>query len=157
MSNVKLRTNDKGNVIVPLLVGVAVVGVVLGIFLVAGKRNEEGKWELPGVSQGGQMGQEGEVQITVLPTQPVVAGKSKVFLEVTSPADGATIAQNKVTVAGKTLAGGEVSVNEVDLVAGGDGKFSTTISLEEGENPILITAGNEEGFEEKEITVYYEK
>ncbi len=145
----------KGNIIMPLLVGIGILALVLGILVVGGRRTGEGKFELP-FEQEGKEGN-GTAQVTVLPTQIVVAGKQKFFLEVSSPADGATTNKSKVAIAGKTVPGADVSVNEIELTAGADGKFSATVSLEEGENPILITAGNEDGFEEKEITVYYER
>ena len=140
---------EKGGVVVPLLIGLGVVAVFLGVMVLGGKRNEKGHTS-PAPDGTGFEG-----RVTILPTQAIMAGQ-KVFLTITSPVDGTTVSQNKVTVSGKTLPGAEVSVNEVELTAGADGKFSVTVSLEEGENPILITAGNEEGFEEKEITVYFE-
>lgn len=153
-----------GSVTVPLLVGIGVVAIVLGVLVLAGRRNREGKFEfqifekedIPTSSLDSARDFEGARQVTVLPTQTIVAGQ-KVFLTITSPVDEVTVSQNKVTVTGKTVAGADVSVNEKDLTADADGNFSATISLDEGENPILITAGNGDGFEEKEITVYYEK
>ena len=160
-SKVGDRKSNRGNVVIPLLIGLVVVAMVAGILVLGGRRTEEGKFELPFTQEepGGQeeKKENGTAQVTILPGQTVVAGKQKFFLEISSPADGATTNKDKVIIIGKTVPGADISVNETELTAGTDGKFSTTISLEEGENPILVTAGNEDGFEEKEIIVYLEK
>jgi len=145
--NEKQESKTAGEILVPLLLGLGVVIVVLGILLFGGRKpikEEEGSLE-------------GVQSITVLPTQEIVIGNQKMFLEVNSPTDGAQVSTNKITVSGQTMSKAEVSVNEKDLVADDNGNFSTTVSLEEGENFISITAGNENGFEEKEIVVYFEK
>jgi hypothetical protein len=86
----------------------------------------------------------------------VTGGKRAVFLKISSPVNGATLSQNQVIVSGETVPQADVSINEKELVAGSNGKFSATIPLEEGENYILVTAGNEDGFQEEEIVVNYE-
>jgi hypothetical protein len=145
--------------VVPLLIGIAVVALVVGGLVIGGRRNKEGIFETalqPVKTEEEKSIEQGGITIKPLPTVNIVVGQ-KLTLTITSPADGTTVSQNKITVTGETIAGADVSVNEKDLTASADGNFSTTISLEEGENPILITAGNEDGFEEKEIVVYYEK
>jgi len=48
-------------------------------------------------------------------------------------------------------------VNEKELIANGNGDFSTEIELFEGENTIFIVANNNTGdYIEKEITVHLE-
>lgn len=134
-----------GKIIIPLLVGFGVVILVLGVLVLKEGRPEEVKLVPP------------TAKVTVLPTQGIVKEKEKFFLEIISPIDNQTVSQSQLTVSGRTVAGADVSVNEKELRADGNGNFSAVISLEEGENPILITAGNQDGFEEKEIVVYYEK
>jgi len=150
----------KGSIVIPLLLGIGVVALVLGILVIGGKRDEQGNFIFPFGRQKGTdswwmpADQEG-VAITPLPNQNIVI--SKFFLQIASPIDGATVSQNKITVSGKTVPGAEISVNEKELAADKNGNFSTSVLLEEGENFIFVTAGNEDGFEEKEIVVNYEK
>jgi hypothetical protein len=48
-------------------------------------------------------------------------------------------------------------VNDKELVADGNGDFSQGITLEEGDNPIIVVANDANGtVGEKEITVTYE-
>ena len=79
------------------------------------------------------------------------------FLEVTSPQDGQTVSLSKIQVKGKTVPGSEVWVNENQVTTDKNGNFSVVVSLEEGENYLLIVAGNESGEAEVERVVYYEK
>jgi hypothetical protein len=78
------------------------------------------------------------------------------FLEVDSPAEGITIKSPSVSVSGRTHAGVEVFINEQMTTADKNGNFRLTLLLEEGENPILIVAGNEFGDAVIERIVYYE-
>ncbi len=81
---------------------------------------------------------------------------SPFLLEVSSPTDGATVNQATLEVVGETVPGAEVFVNEFQAQVDKDGHFRQRISLQEGENFILITAGNETGDSEIERLVYYE-
>jgi hypothetical protein len=85
-----------------------------------------------------------------------LAPQKAFFLEVSSPADGSTVRMAAVEVKGRTLPGAEVYVNEHLVNPDKNGNFSVKIDLYEGENPILVVAGNEQGDAEKEITVFYE-
>jgi hypothetical protein len=78
------------------------------------------------------------------------------LLEVSSPENGVTVAKGVVEVTGKTVPGAEVFVNEAQVKVDKDGNFRQKVTLQEGENFILITAGNEVGDAEIERTVYYE-
>lgn len=78
------------------------------------------------------------------------------FLEVTLPKEGQTFNTNKIEVKGKTNSKAEVFINENQVFPDKNNNFSSTISLEEGENYIQIVAGNDKGDEEVERIVYYE-
>lgn len=79
------------------------------------------------------------------------------FLDVFNPEDGLKLTTNQVIVRGRTLPDVEVFVNEFETKADAKGNFSLRVTLEEGENPLVISAGNENGEAEVEKTVYYEK
>ena len=81
---------------------------------------------------------------------------SPFLLEVSSPVNGVTVDKGVLEVIGKTVPGAEVFVNEVQAKVDKDGNFRQRVTLQEGENFILITAGNETGDAEIERTVYYE-
>ena len=79
------------------------------------------------------------------------------FLKVDSPQGGTTVPESTISVSGKTKSYADVFINELETKADDDGVFSVNLTLEEGENIIIITAGDDEGnFDEKELTVNYE-
>lgn len=79
------------------------------------------------------------------------------FLQVGSPKDGITVSSPSITVSGKTKSNADVFINDLETKADDDGVFSVNLTLEEGENIIIITAGDDEGnFDEEELTVNYE-
>jgi hypothetical protein len=83
--------------------------------------------------------------------------QKEIPLTVTSPIEGSTVATEKVAVKGTTSANAEVFVNETELKANAKGEFSTTITLDEGDNIISIVANDEDGnSSEQEVTVTYE-
>lgn len=78
-------------------------------------------------------------------------------LQVLSPQDGATVNTSQITVSGTASPGEVVTVNDNIILVGADGKFQTTISLDEGPNLIEIIASNNAGNETSvELTVTYE-
>jgi len=79
------------------------------------------------------------------------------FLEVLSPEEGATVKTNWVEVKGRTNSDSEVFVNETQVYPDKDGNFQKSVSLTEGENYIVVSAGNDKGDSEIERLVYYEK
>jgi len=82
---------------------------------------------------------------------------TEITLTITSPSDGATVTSATVTVKGKTAPRAEVFINDVSTVADANGNFSANITLDEGENPIVIFANDADGnVAEKEITVTYD-
>lgn len=79
------------------------------------------------------------------------------FLEIESPVNGAIVNQSTITVSGKTLPQSEVFINDFQLKAKSDGSFSITISLDEGENILMVVANDNQGnYMEKEIVVKLE-
>ena len=87
--------------------------------------------------------------------QPPSSGP--VSLQVLSPQDGATVNVAQIEVSGVASPGAVVSVNDNVIVAGADGRFATTVSLDEGPNLIEVIASNNSGNQlSAEITVTYE-
>jgi glucodextranase-like protein len=87
--------------------------------------------------------------------QPPASGP--VTIQITSPQDGATVNTPQVQVTGVSSPGAVVTVNDDILIAGPDGKFDSTVSLEDGLNLIEIVASNDSGSETSlELTVTYE-
>lgn len=80
-----------------------------------------------------------------------------ITLTITSPKNGAKITSNSVTVRGKTAPRAEVFVNEATSTADANGNFVVSLSLDEGENVIVVFANDIAGnFAEQELTVIYE-
>lgn len=90
-------------------------------------------------------------------SEPEPAIEEGLYLEVTNPVDGSSVSNPTLGLSGKTEANAEVFINESELTADSAGNFSTTITLDEGENIIVVTASDNEGnYAEKSITVTYE-
>lgn len=89
-------------------------------------------------------------------TNKVDESKNQISLTVTQPTDGQTTSSSSIMVKGVTLPNIEVSVNDVDLKADAQGNFSTTVTLDEGDNTITVVAVDEKGqTAEKDLTVTY--
>lgn len=85
------------------------------------------------------------------------APAKEISLDVTQPANNSTVASARITLKGKTVPKAEVFVNEYDLKADVSGNFSYTLTLDEGENIIIVMANDENGnVAEKELIVTYE-
>ncbi len=82
---------------------------------------------------------------------------SEITLTITSPANGVTVSSASITIKGKTKANAEVFVNDEETRADASGNFSVKLTLDEGDNPIVISANDADGnFAEKEIMVNYD-
>jgi len=95
---------------------------------------------------------------TFFPAATPAVGKpvTSLTLTISSPAYGVTVTSAKLTVRGKTLPKAEVFVNDVETVADGSGNFSATLTLDEGENYIIVFANDDAGNAvEKELIVNY--
>jgi len=75
-------------------------------------------------------------------------------ITITSPTDGAIVPSANFNVTGKTTPGSEVFVNDKETKADVGGNFSVNITIDEGENVIVVAANDLEGnYIEKEIKV----
>ncbi len=71
--------------------------------------------------------------------------QSDLPLQVTYPADGATLNAYTVTVTGKTQPGSTVSVNDAMSIADSNGNFSLNLNLDDGLNAIDVIAEDSNG------------
>lgn len=81
-------------------------------------------------------------------------------LKVSAPKDGATVQEEMVTVKGETVPDADLTVNGEAVKVESNGKFETTLVLEEGENTIVIKAkdsSNIGGEAEEKVQIFYEK
>lgn len=79
-----------------------------------------------------------------------------IILEIISPINQSIVNTASVTVKGKTAPNADVFINEKELKADGSGNFSSVMTLEEGDNYIIVAANDTEGnYAEKEIVVTY--
>ncbi len=138
----------------------------LVILLVAGGfyfYTQENKTSLNRLKNTPTLIQRQETQSTVGATEetkvikPTESKTTEMFLEIYQPQNGITVNNSSLTIEGRTTAFASVFINEKELRADGVGRFSTVITLDEGENTIIIVANDEEGnYEEKEIKVVLE-
>ena len=88
--------------------------------------------------------------------QSVPAATNALVLSISTPADGATLTAAKLTVRGTTTPKADVFINELETRADAGGNFSGTLTLDEGENLIVIIVNDESGnVAEKDLTVFY--
>jgi len=80
----------------------------------------------------------------------------EISLVITSPKNGITVSTPSITITGKTAPKAEVFINDADTIADTTGAFSVNLTLEEGENMIVIIANAADGqFAEQEMTITY--
>lgn len=93
----------------------------------------------------------------VSPTTSTLAStQQQMELSVSDPGDGAIVTSPQLLVRGKTVPNAEIFINEKDTTADENGNFSTTLTLDEGENLIIVTANDADGnIAEKEMVVTY--
>ena len=92
---------------------------------------------------------------SAVPPAPVISGG--LSIQVISPLDEEILNTPEVVVIGTAPAGTVISINEEIILAGGDGSFRVTLSLEEGPNLIEIVASDINGSEVTQLlTVMYE-
>lgn len=83
---------------------------------------------------------------TSVPT-PLKSNAPTLALKVTTPQDESTVNAASVAVAGQTIVGAVVSVNGNLVDVDANGKFQTTVQLDEGPNIIEVVASDVTGNE----------
>ncbi|MEK7633941.1 MAG: hypothetical protein AAB437_03805 [Patescibacteria group bacterium] len=90
-------------------------------------------------------------------TQKSTDKPEKIFLQVDEPKNNIIVNNPIINISGKTIANAFVFINEQELKADSKGNFSITMTLEEGENYILVVASDDFGNSvEKDILVNLE-
>ncbi len=78
-------------------------------------------------------------------------------LQIDAPTNGSRTSQTEITVSGSTDPGVTVRVNNSPTIVNSDGKFSSAVRINDGENKITVTATNRAGtVETQELTVIFE-
>jgi hypothetical protein len=81
----------------------------------------------------------------------------QITLLVSSPANGITVTSPTVVIKGKTIPKADVFVNDSQTTADAQGNFSVTLTLDEGENTVVVAANDADGnFAEQELIITYD-
>jgi len=112
----------------------------------------ENKIYVQTIDEAGNLSQPSPIKIILFDNQPPT-------LEISSPQNGANFngdGQKKVTVAGKTEADINLTINDRFVILDQEGNFTTQLTLQEGENIIKVSAVDlAENKTEKEIKVNF--
>lgn len=88
---------------------------------------------------------------------PESVNNTSIPLSVISPLNGSTVGDAIIIVKGRTAPNTDVSINESDIRSDSQGNYTGSISLDEGENIITVTAIDDNGNSaETEISVTYD-
>ncbi len=80
-----------------------------------------------------------------------------IALDISQPLDKSTATQSALLVKGTTKPNAEVIINDLETTADSKGNFSGKLTLDEGDNPIVVVVIDSDGnSNEKEIVVTYE-
>lgn len=138
---------------IKVVVGALIVLIVVSLIAVRFKSQKPPQVDLPALNVSMETTPE-EAPATEGQTLPSQAGT--LTLTITSPTNGATVTNTSLRVSGKTVPGAEVFINDKEARADALGNFSVTITLDEGENTIIVMANDADGnVAEKELTVTY--
>lgn len=91
------------------------------------------------------------------PQPPVKTPVNQIKLVVLTPVDKAVVTLPTLKVTGQTVPNADVAINEIDTKSDASGNFSANVSLNEGDNPIIVDAFDADGnTSEQELTVTYQ-
>jgi septal ring-binding cell division protein DamX len=137
------------SIFVLLLVAIGISG-----FIVFNNRLAESKQD----KESGEISTERTIQADVLESNiNMSAAENGLMVQIISPSDQSAVTSSYITLRGKTVAQAEVFVNDIETVADANGDFSVGLTLDEGDNPIMVVANDQAGnVGETEITVNYE-
>lgn len=82
---------------------------------------------------------------------------SNLSLQIDSIANGDIVTDALLVISGTTQPDAEVFINDKEVLADDNGRFSVSLTLDEGENSIFIVANTSEGdFAAEELVVIYD-
>lgn len=136
---------------------------LLVVLLVAGgawlvmKKSPSTQPSVSGIPATSQVnGTQGSPAVQPTAGSQAVSATNQITLTVTSPANNATVTSGTVIVRGKTVPNADVFVNDAETKADASGNFSASLTLDEGENPIVVVANDTNGdTAEQNILVTY--
>lgn len=145
----------------PIYIAILVVLVLAGGWYVKAKKDVDQTADLPSLfatptsqAMTGTSGASPSPQPIASTTAPNPQG---IILTISTPTDGMKVTNSTITVKGKTKAFAEVFVNDEEDRADANGNFSVKLTLDEGDNPIVISVNDVDGnVAEEELIVYYE-
>lgn len=130
--------SQKGNVALIILVLVALV--VGGFYLFV-----KGKPNLVPLTPANKQADSYTLSPSSASATDPVATSDKISLSITSPAPGTILKSPSVNITGKTSPNADIFVNDVATKANASGSFSINVTLDEGENNVIVSANDEEG------------
>ena len=84
---------------------------------------------------------------------PTVA---QISLTITDPTNNSTVTTPTLIIKGVTIPKADVFVNDSEVTADVQGKFTVQVTLDEGENTLVVTANDANGnYSEQDLTVTY--
>lgn len=139
---------------IKVIVGALIVLVIVSLIAVRFRGQQSPRVDVPPLTVPTETTTPEEAPAAGGQTLPPTVGT--MTLTVTSPANGATVTNASLTVSGKTAPRAEISVNDKETRADASGNFSAIITLDEGENTVMVIANDADGnVAEKQISVTY--
>lgn len=138
-----------------IIAGIVLLGAA-GFVLVKSQYKQQNN-ALQGTGEnpsGGSIQPTAGSESTTTGAQPNAA--NQIFLTINQPANGTVVSTAQLLVSGKTVPNAEVSINDQDTTSDANGSFSVPITLDEGENSIVVVGSDSNGnSSEQELTVTY--
>lgn len=140
---------------IPAFIAVIILGTIIGIVIGRNQYKRATRIAQP-------LPMETAPALPIPTSQPTASSADESYpsdftLSITSPTSDSTVTSPTITVKGKTAPSAEVFINEKDTVADANGNFFVMLTLDEGENLIIVTANDDEGNSaEKELVVTFE-
>lgn len=134
-----------------ILFVILLIAAVVGIGVYSRSKNTTNPAVVPGIPSG----LTGAAPVTTAVSAPL-STVAQISLRITSPSTGSTVTSPSVVVRGVTVPKADVFVNDSQVSADSGGNFSVPVTLDEGDNSIVITANDANGnYAEQELTVIY--
>lgn len=143
------------NKIVPIAIGIVIVAALAYTSFQGAKKVSQSVVEQQSEGVLESTGQPSDSAVTPAKGETVNLATG-ISLIVSSPSNNTTVASSSLQVKGKTVPGAEVFVNDAETKADSNGNFSVTLTLDEGDNYILVVANDTNGnYSEKDIAITY--
>lgn len=93
---------------------------------------------------------------TAKPVPSPIPTVAQIMLTITSPVNGSSVTAPTLVIKGITSPKADVFVNDSEVIADAQGNFTTQVTLDEGDNTLVVTANDANGnYSEKDLTVTY--